>query len=280
MGNARIVGRTIADLKLDRLAADLESHRSLEDERGLLAGMDSWRPGAGCPGPEARLRDLERTLGRRRQKLVVDLGIGKRQPEPVALADDVRADVPVLEELERGRVEGDRGVGLSAIQGARLVSAHPVIVVDPVASKRELAVRLGATHTVDPATEDPVGAVRTLTGGGADYALEAIGRPEVVRQAFAATRQGGATVLVGQPAIGVDACFPVYDLTQFEHTVLGSNLGAATPALDVPALARLQVAGRLDLDTLVTHRFELARINEAIALVESGEAGRVVIELD
>lgn len=176
-------------------------------------------------------------------------------------------------------VFGCGGVGLSAIQGAWLVSALPIIAVDPVAAKRELAVRLGATHTVDPTAQDPVAAIRALTADGVDYAFEAIGRPEVAGQAFAATCQGGATVLVGQPAIGVAACFPVYELTQFERTVLGSNLGAAVPALDVPSLARLQAAGRLDLDALVTHRFELARINEAIALVESGEAGRVVIEL-
>ena len=176
-------------------------------------------------------------------------------------------------------VFGCGGVGLSAIQGARLVSAYPIVAVDPVASKRELALRLGASHTVDPAAGDPVAAIRALTGDGVDHALEAIGRPEVAGQAFAATRQGGTTLLVGQPAIGVEAAFPVYELTQFEHTVLGSNLGAATPALDIPALARLQAAGRLDLDSLVTHRFPLERVNEAVDLVDSGEAGRVVLEI-
>jgi Zn-dependent alcohol dehydrogenase len=77
----------------------------------------------------------------------------------------------------------------------------------------------------------------------------------------------------------VRASFPVYDVTQFEHTILGSNLGGASPALHVPPLARLAAAGRLDLDTLVTHRFPLERINEAVALTASGEAGRVVISM-
>ena len=176
-------------------------------------------------------------------------------------------------------VFGCGGVGLSAVQGARLVSAHPIVAVDPLASKRELAVRLGATHAVDPGAGDPVEAVRAIAPGGADFAFEAIGRPEVAKQAFGATRQGGTTVLIGQPAVGVDAAFPVYDVTQFEHTILGSNLGAAAPALDVPALARLLGAGKLDLAALVTHRVGLEDVNEAIALVESGEAGRVVIEI-
>ena len=95
--------------------------------------------------------------------------------------------------------------------------------------------------------------------GGVDHAFEAIGNPEVAAQAFASVRDGGTTTLIGQPAIGVRASFPVYDVTQFEHTILGSNLGGASPALHVPPLARLAAAGRLDLDTLVTHRFPLER---------------------
>ena len=171
------------------------------------------------------------------------------------------------------------GVGLSAVQGARLVSAHPVIAVDPLPAKRALALALGATHVIDPALGDPAEQIRALVPGGVDHAFEAIGNPEVAAQAFASVRDGGTTTLIGQPAIGVRASFPVYDVTQFEHTILGSNLGGASPALHVPPLARLAAAGRLDLDTLVTHRFPLERINEAVALTASGEAGRVVISM-
>jgi S-(hydroxymethyl)glutathione dehydrogenase / alcohol dehydrogenase len=169
------------------------------------------------------------------------------------------------------------GVGLSAVLGARLVSAHPIIAVDPVAEKRRLALSLGATHAVDPAEGDPVEQIRALVPAGVDVAFEALGRPEIADQAFRSTRFGGVTVLIGQPPMGVKASFDVYDMTQFEHTVLGSNLGGAVPALHVPVLARLAVAGLLPLAPLVTHRFGLDSINEAIAMTASGDAGRVVV---
>jgi S-(hydroxymethyl)glutathione dehydrogenase/alcohol dehydrogenase len=176
-------------------------------------------------------------------------------------------------------VLGCGGVGLASIMGARLVSAHPVIAVDPIESKRQLALRLGATHAIDPGTEDPVAAIKSLTSDGVDHAFEAIGAPSVAEQAFSATRAGGKTVLIGQPAIGVSASFPVYELTQFEHDVLGTHIGGSTPALDIPALARLATEGTLDLEPLVTHRYPLEAIDAAIETMRSGMAGRVVLEL-
>jgi S-(hydroxymethyl)glutathione dehydrogenase/alcohol dehydrogenase len=176
-------------------------------------------------------------------------------------------------------VLGCGGVGLATILGARLVSAYPIVAVDPVESKRELALRLGATHTVDPAAEDPVAAIASAVPGGVDHAFEAIGVPAAAEQAFAATRTGGKTVLIGQPAIGVTASFPVYDVTQFEHDVLGTHIGAATPALDIPTLAALATVGMLDLNPLVTHRYPLDEIHAAIEVTRSGAAGRVVLEL-
>jgi S-(hydroxymethyl)glutathione dehydrogenase/alcohol dehydrogenase len=171
------------------------------------------------------------------------------------------------------------GVGLSAVAGARLVSAFPIVAVDPLAAKRELALELGATHVVDPEDGDPAAQIRELVPGGVDYAFEAIGRPEVAAAAFASVRDGGTTVLIGQPPLGVRADFPVYDVTQFEHTILGSNLGGATPALHVPQLARLVVEGVLDLAPLVTDRFALSEIGAAVERTASGEAGRVVLDL-
>jgi S-(hydroxymethyl)glutathione dehydrogenase/alcohol dehydrogenase len=171
------------------------------------------------------------------------------------------------------------GVGLSAILGARLVSAHPIVAVDPVASKRELALRLGATHAVDPGDEDPVAAIRRIVPDGVDHAFEAVGIPAVAAQAFAATRTGGKTVLIGQPAMDASVALPVYEWTQFEHDVLGTHIGGATPALDIPTLAALLEAGLLDLAPLVTHRFRLEQIGEALEVTRSGTAGRVVLDL-
>jgi S-(hydroxymethyl)glutathione dehydrogenase / alcohol dehydrogenase len=174
-------------------------------------------------------------------------------------------------------VFGCGGIGLAAVLGARLVSALPIVAVDPVPLKRTLAAALGATHVIDPTGGDPVEQIRAITGDGVDYAFEAIGRPEVAEQAFRSVRDGGTTVLIGQPPMGRKAGFDVYAATQFEHTILGSNLGAGVPAIHIPQLARLAVAGVLELSPLVTHRFALEEINEAIAMTASGEAGRVVV---
>jgi S-(hydroxymethyl)glutathione dehydrogenase / alcohol dehydrogenase len=176
-------------------------------------------------------------------------------------------------------VFGCGGVGLSSIQGARLVSAYPIIAVDPLESKRALALRLGASHAVDPSAAEPAAAIRELTGGGVDYSFEALGSPEVGRQAFDSVRRGGTTVLIGQPAIGVNMTLPVYDVTQYEHTVFGSNLGGANPLLAIPRLAELAALGRIDLATMVTHRFPLGDVNKAIETTASGAAGRVLLDL-
>jgi len=169
------------------------------------------------------------------------------------------------------------GVGLAAVVGARLISAYPIIAVDPMPAKRKLALELGATHVIDPGAGDVVEQVRTIAPGGVDYGFEALGHPDVIDQCFRSIRYGGTAVLIGQPAMGIKAGIDVYDATQFEHTVLGSNLGGAVPALHIPALAQLVVAGKLDLSALVTHRFPLAQINDAIEMTTSGLAGRVVV---
>ncbi len=176
-------------------------------------------------------------------------------------------------------VFGCGGVGLATVMAARLVSAYPILAVDPLAVKRELALQVGATHAIDPTSRDPVDAIRRLVPGGVDAAFEAVGAAAVAEQAFESVRTGGKTVLVGQPAAGVRASFPVYDATQFEHDILGTHIGGAIAPLDVPAIARLACAGLLDLAPLVTHRFPLERLGEAIETMRSGAAGRVVLDL-
>lgn len=174
---------------------------------------------------------------------------------------------------------GCGGIGLAAVMGAALVTADPIVAVDPIAAKRRLAIDVGATHAIDPDAGDVRDQVREILPGGVDHSFVAVGVPGVAELAFACTRQGGTTVLIGQPSMATTMGLPIYDATQFEHTVLGSNLGAAVPALHVPGLARLALTGALPLERLVTHRFRLEQIEEAVATTASGLAGRVVIDL-
>jgi S-(hydroxymethyl)glutathione dehydrogenase/alcohol dehydrogenase len=173
---------------------------------------------------------------------------------------------------------GCGGVGLAAVQGARLVSAYPIIAVDPVEGKRELAKRMGASHVIDPTSEDPVLAIRSITPEGVDHGFEVTGNPSVASQVFAAVAHGGQTIFVGQPAIGIDYRLPAFDMAQYQPTILGSNLGGASPAVDIPRLARLLEAGILDLDSLVSHRMQLDQINDAFDLLDTGQAGRIVLD--
>ena len=176
-------------------------------------------------------------------------------------------------------VLGCGGIGLAAVMGAELVSADPIVAVDPLGAKRELALEVGATHALDPSAGDIREQVREIVPGGVDHSFVAVGVQGVAEQAFACTRAGGTTVLIGQPSMSTAMRLPIYDATQFEHTVLGSNLGAAVPALHVPGLARLAASGALGLERLVTHRFDLEQIEQAVATTASGQAGRVVIDL-
>jgi NDMA-dependent alcohol dehydrogenase len=188
--------------------------------------------------------------------------------------------------VNRARVEagsavlvyGAGGVGLSAILGARLAGARSIVAADPVPFKRELAVRLGATHGVDPTAEDPAGLLRELTDGrGADYAFDTAGAPSLVAAAYAAVRRGGMVVAVGIPPEGATADLPAPALPREEKVVTGSFYGSCRPQEDMPLVLDLYAEGRLDLDSLVTRRFRLDEINEAFAAMNAGKVARGVV---
>ena len=177
-------------------------------------------------------------------------------------------------------VFGAGGVGLSAIQGARLVGAEHIVAVDPVALKRELALELGATRAVDPAAEDPGAIARELTDGrGADYAFEAAGVPGLVRTAYESVRRGGMVVSIGIPPVGAEATLPGPALPREEKIVTGSLYGSSRPHIDMPKIVDLYVAGRLDLDRLVSRTYALEELNDAFAAMNAGEVARAVIRL-
>src|SRR5207247_302808 len=143
-------------------------------------------------------------------------------------------------------VFGAGGVGLSAVQGARLVGAAAIVAVDPAPARRGLALDLGATHAVDPADGDPAGAVRELTGGrGADFGFESSGAPGAVTDAYAAVRRGGTLVCTGIPAAGAVAELPGPELVRDEKIVTGSLYGSCRPHVDRPIVLDLPIARRL-----------------------------------
>jgi alcohol dehydrogenase len=150
-------------------------------------------------------------------------------------------------------VFGLGGVGLSAVMGAALAGAHPVVAVDTVSSKLSLARSLGATAVVDAgAVDDVVAAVRDATGGGADHALECVGSAAVLETAFAVTARGGTTVAVGLPDPSHRSSLPAVTLTGEGRVLRGSYMGSAAPARDIPRLVRLWEAGKLPIEQLRT----------------------------
>ena len=170
-------------------------------------------------------------------------------------------------------VFGCGGVGTSAIQGARIAGAATIIAVDNVAMKRDAASRLGATHTIDPTTTDPVEAVRALTGGrGVDVALEAAGRAETATWAVDATRKGGTAVCVGGGTPSVERV----SLLQ-PKTVKWTLYGDTDPRRDFPMLVALADAGLLDLGSVVSRRLALDEVNAGLEALEHGEVIRSVI---
>lgn len=175
-------------------------------------------------------------------------------------------------------VIGCGGVGLSAIQGARLAGAAPIIAVDRIASKLDLARHAGASEAVDASSTDAVAAVRELTGGrGVDYAFEVVGRSDTIRSAFDMTRRAGTCTIVGAGSFTDIVEFGAMQLMVDAKTVRGCVYGSTDPARDFPEIVRLQQAGRLDLESLVTRTIGLEDLNEAFRAMVEGEVARSVI---
>ncbi len=176
-------------------------------------------------------------------------------------------------------VFGAGGVGLNVIQGAVLCGANPIIAVDLNERKLGFAKQFGATHVVNGGNGDPVDAIKELTDGrGVDYAFEVIGRPEVVTQAFMATRRGGKAVVVGVPPVSGMFELPGFLFPLAEKSLIGSLYGSADMARDVPRLLGLYRAGKLKLDELVTRRFRIEQVGDAFDALEKGEVARGVIQ--
>ncbi|GGC36742.1 alcohol dehydrogenase [Siccirubricoccus deserti] len=174
-------------------------------------------------------------------------------------------------------VIGAGAVGLAAIQGARLAGAGRIIAADPNPARRAIAERAGATSLCDPATEDPAALAKSLTAGrGADVVIEAAGVAAAFRASVEAARPGGQVVWLGKLGVNDEMGFRWGALMQ-EKRITRSSYGGARPAEDFPAMAEAYLAGRLDLDSLITRRIRLDDINEGFAALKRGEAIRSVV---
>ena len=173
-------------------------------------------------------------------------------------------------------VFGLGGVGMSAVLGALVAGANPVVAIDPVAAKRELAQSLGATLAVAP--EDAALAVNEARTGGVDVAIETAGKASVLLAAYQATRRGGTTVSVGLPNPREQLSIPAASLVAESRTLMGSYMGSAVPRRDIPAYIELWRAGRLPVERLLTSVSPLADINRLLDELASGAALRQILK--
>jgi Zn-dependent alcohol dehydrogenase len=175
-------------------------------------------------------------------------------------------------------VMGCGGVGMGAIMAAKLAGAVKIIAVDTLDQKLQFARQFGATHTINAVKENAVEAVRQLTGGGTDFAIEAIGKAETIAQSLDLLRPGGTSVVVGAVPFGKKASIDPIQLLA-EKTLAGSTIGTLKPHFDIPKYVELYMAGQLPIDKIIQAEFRLDQINEAIAAVERGEFIKTIIRM-
>jgi S-(hydroxymethyl)glutathione dehydrogenase/alcohol dehydrogenase len=173
-------------------------------------------------------------------------------------------------------VIGCGGIGLSAIQGARIAGANRIIAVDTVSSKLELAQTLGATDVIDASSDDPVKAVKQLTGGGSSFTFEAVGLKQTAEQAFRMLRAGGQATVIGLIPLGTMVEVHGVELTN-EKTLTGSNMGSTQFRTDMPRYIEMYLDGRLKLDEMISGTMPLEQVNEGFEDMKSGNVARQII---
>ena len=180
---------------------------------------------------------------------------------------------------EHVAVVGCGGIGLAAINAARIAGAARVVAIDPVPAKRELAKKLGATDTFDPATEKLREQVVELTKGGVHHAIEAVGKIAAGELAISLLRRGGTATIVGMMPLTEKLSMRAMDLLA-EKKLQGCLMGSNRFPVDIPRLIEFYLAGRLDLDSLIAERIPLGQINGALEKLRTGEAARSVVVFD
>mgnify|MGYP000636823385 CR=1 FL=1 len=174
---------------------------------------------------------------------------------------------------------GIGGVGLNIAQAASMVSAHPIVGVDLFEHKLEMGKKFGLSHSFIGSGDDLNDKICNIVGPqGADVVIETTGNSRVIEQAYELTHPDGKTILVGVPKKGDNVS--IYSLPlHFNKVLTGSHGGNAVPDLEIPRYIRLMKSDKMTLDGLITHEFSLEKINDALELFRSGEAGRIVIRM-
>ena len=174
-------------------------------------------------------------------------------------------------------VIGCGGVGLNAIQAARLVGAGRIVAVDLNAAKLERAREFGATDIVDAGNDDPVEAVQALVPGGVDHALEVVGLGRTIEQAFDMVGVRGQVTVVGVARPEARVSLPATAIMAFEKSVQGSRLGSANFRVDVPLYSEMYLRGRLKLDELISEVIDLDDVTRGLEQLDGSDGARSVI---
>jgi len=263
--------------------------------RPYLCGGEATQRGADEPPRLSKdgepLFQFAHTSGFAEQMLVHENAVVKiREDMPLEQAALIGCGVTtgVGAALNTGRIApgssaaviGCGGVGLSAVQGARIAGAARIVAVDTVPWKLELARELGATDVVNAAENDPVLAVHELTGGGVETCLECIGTVPTTQQAVAMLCKGGTAVMVGVVPLGTEVGIPMLDVVIQGKSIVGSMMGGNRFRIDMPRYVELYLQGRLRLDEMISARLPLAEVNTAFDKMKAGQVARSVIVFD
>jgi S-(hydroxymethyl)glutathione dehydrogenase/alcohol dehydrogenase len=175
-------------------------------------------------------------------------------------------------------VFGLGGIGLNVIQGARIAGADRIIGIDINPARETMARKFGMTHFVNPkVTPNVVDAIVQLTDGGADYSFECVGNTTLMRQALECCHKGwGQCIIIGVAAAGQEIATRPFQLVT-GRVWKGSAFGGARGRTDVPRIVDWYMEGKIEIDSLITHRLPLERINEGFELMERGESIRSVV---
>jgi len=176
-------------------------------------------------------------------------------------------------------VVGCGGVGLAAINAAKIAGAGKVIAVDPIGDKRDLAMKLGATHAIDASSDTAADEVIEITRGGVHHAIEAVGRPQSAATAVKVLRRGGTATILGMMPLSEKVGLSALDLLA-DKSVQGALMGRNHFPVDLPRLVDFYQRGLLDLDTIIADRMPLKAINDAFDELRRGDTTRTVITFE